>query len=303
MSRARSGCAPSGLWAACRSNQPRRRTSAWPSLWRGGQYPGCVSGLRRRRFRRAPRRSTRDTSANAVHVRQHAVCEEQGSKSPHESVEEHSAGDRVDIGPHRPVQLARDDQLGESFVAAPLGVCHAVYRGAGGEGRAPHDEERPLVGSWVFEHLEVGVYGEEHLMSADMLPVRSPWLRRACRISWPIWPCARSAKRETSTSLEPKWCVGRPRLTPARPPMLANDAPCTPRSAMSSAAASKQGIFGPVSSLRLAPSLLRLSHSHNLLAVSTSKQVRFRPCSATPGRPAGGRTVRGRGGACRSSMS
>ena len=148
---------------------------------------------------------------------------------------------RVDVGPHRSVLLARDDELGQPFVAAPLGVRHAVDRRVGGKGRAPHDEEGSLVGCRVFEHLEVGVHGEEHLVERRQV-VRFVPPGFAGPPASPVrsWLCARSASWATSASFEPKWWVGRPRLTPARPPMLANDAPWTPRSATTSAAASSR---------------------------------------------------------------
>ena len=52
------------------------------------------------------------------------------------------------------------------------------------------------------------------------------------------WSCTRRAKRATSSSFDPKWWLGRPRLVPARSPILARDACSIPSSAINAAAAS-----------------------------------------------------------------
>ena len=52
--------------------------------------------------------------------------------------------------------------------------------------------------------------------------------------------CAAPATRATRASLDPKWCVGRPRLVPARSPMTVREAPLMPRSAMTSEAAASR---------------------------------------------------------------
>ena len=84
---------------------------------------------------------------------------------------------------------------------------------------------------------------------------------------------ARSANRATNVSLDPKWWVGSPRLTPARPPMLASDAPSTPRSAIELGGRIEQGLFRAAPSLRLGLARTFRWHTRNPTSLLATQQV------------------------------
>ena len=70
-----------------------------------------------------------------------------------------ASGRRVEVAPDRPVLLATSDQIGPPVVAPLLRLQHAVDGRLRRERRAPHHDERTLLGGRVLEQLQIGGEG------------------------------------------------------------------------------------------------------------------------------------------------
>ena len=131
--------------------------------------------------RRPMRRTSPDDAADVLDL---GLRQQQRRDAAHEAEEHDGGGRRVDVVSDRAVVLAPPDHVGPSVVAALLRLHHAVDRCLRRERRAPHHDERTLLGGRVLEQLEVRAEGgAQEVEGGDVLGVlvRSPHrVERGC---------------------------------------------------------------------------------------------------------------------------
>ena len=152
-------------------------------------------------------------------------------------------------------------------------VGHAFNRCVRGEGRAPHDQKRPFVGSRILEELEIGVHAHQDFVENELVtgylrlvPLRfghhqsDPVLSPLGQLGHKSVLRAEVVRREASADSGTPTDAGERR---SLDPAFGDDLGCR----------LQERIFGAAPPFGLASSLEYLRHQGQHTCLSTNKQV------------------------------